>query len=144
MDLISYRVIVANGRGALPARAGADRFLVDLSTTPGRDHNFGIAPGDGRWIENTFLGRTPVAQFREHRLAPRYLDQFLNPSNPADQRIVPFLEEDARPPQKPRRGFRDPSKARLQFLHQRHTPLRCTPVIRASVTIMSSISPILR
>src|SRR5688572_6945214 len=87
--------VVANGAHAAPARPGDDLGLVHFLAAPGREDDLWIASGGFGGIDNAILREAGAGELRKNRRAAGDLNQFLDPTDAGDQRVVPFLEEDA-------------------------------------------------
>src|SRR5688500_5553859 len=87
--------VVANGAPAAPARPGAARGRVHFLAAPGREEDPWRASGGFGGIDNAILREAGVGELRKNRRAAGDLNQFLDPTEAGDQRVVPFLEEDA-------------------------------------------------
>ena len=132
---------------AIPARPLDDRSLLHRLAAPRRDDHVGIAldapPRDRRCDPC----RAPVAQLREDRLAAGDLDQLLDPADAGDQRVVPLLEEHARPPRRSRCARRRADRARgprSSSLGERVAASSAQPDQPAEMRIICRISATLR
>ena len=82
-----------HGRNAVEARSRRNAFRPEFFAAPGSDDQIGCSLEDLLYPDHTVLGGALIPSIREDVHTASDLDQFRNPSNSGDQRIVPFLEE---------------------------------------------------
>lgn len=80
----------------LETRPCANLLRHDLLAAPGSENDVGRGGDHGVRRDNSIFGRFLFAQMRKDVLAAGNLDQLRNPTDAADERIVPFLEINAR------------------------------------------------
>jgi hypothetical protein len=84
--------VVPNRRDRLPAGSLPDLVENDLLATPRGENDVWRRSNHVIWRNDTVFGGLLFSQFWERLLATGDLDEFRDPVNPADERIVPFLE----------------------------------------------------
>src|SRR5581483_1592932 len=92
--------IIAHRSHAIPAGTTGDRRLLHLLAAPRREDYLRIAFRDVGWIDDAILREPRIVQFRKDRRAAGDLDEFLDPSDAGDQRLVPLFEERPKPDRK--------------------------------------------
>jgi len=95
LDLI--HVVVSNSDNIGPPVARFNEIPVEADTAPGSDDHLRVSADDLARIYNPVFGQWPISEFRKDWLPAGDLNQLFNPSNAADERVVPFFEEDPRP-----------------------------------------------
>src|ERR1700729_1422782 len=91
----------------IPPFARADLILVDFAAAPGSQNHLRIC-GNYRLRRNyPALGVALASKMRKNALTAREFDQCIHPTNAANQRIVPLLEEDPRAPRESPGRFRN-------------------------------------
>jgi len=104
-DLVD--VPVADRRDVAPSIALRDLVVAYRFTAPRGNDDVRTTTNHLVSADNALLPELGVAKLGEDRIAAGDLDEFFDPANSGDQRVVPFLEEDARPAGKLRGGGAD-------------------------------------
>src|ERR1700726_978014 len=79
-------------RDRIPSGSLSDLVQNDLLAAPRGDNDVGRRSDHVMWRDNSVFGSLLISQFRKHILATGDLDEFRDPANAADERIVPLLE----------------------------------------------------
>src|SRR5215213_5954015 len=90
LDLIN--LIVTNGGNARPTLARTNQIFFDLPPAPRTDNHLRIAIKDDSGIDDSILRTLAFAQLRKDGIAAGDFDQFVNPANSGDERLMPFFE----------------------------------------------------
>ena len=118
-----------HGRNPLPAWPRDDPLLSHRLAAPRADDHIGRGRNHLVARDDAVLRQPGMAPVGEDRIAAGDLDQLLDPANAADQRVVPFLEVDARPPRqragRPRISSSPASSSPRQRLALRPPRRRC-------------------
>jgi hypothetical protein len=85
-SIVSYRW------DRIPPGPLSDFIRNDLLATPRGENDVWRRSNHVIWRNDTVFGGLLFSQFGERLLATGDLDEFRDPVNPADERIVPFLE----------------------------------------------------
>src|ERR1700730_16919785 len=93
-------------RDRIPAGSLPDLARNDLLAAPRRDNDVGRRSNHVMWRDNSVFGGLLFSQFGKHILATGDLDEFRDPADAADERIIPLLEINLRlrPPMNRRRN----------------------------------------
>jgi len=94
LDLVD--VAVANGRHITPPVALRDLLRLHRFATPRRDDHIRPTANHVFCTDDALFAEFGVAQLGEDRIAAGDVDEFFDPANARDQRVVPFFKEDAR------------------------------------------------
>src|ERR1700720_1268112 len=97
--------VVPSRRDRIPAGSLPDLVRNDLLAAPRGENDVGRRHDHIMWRNDTVFGGLLFSQFGKHLLATGDLDEFRDPADAADERIVPFLEINLRlrPPMNRRR-----------------------------------------
>src|SRR3984893_11209663 len=85
-------------RDRIPAGSLPDLARNDLLAAPRRDNDVGRRSNHVMWRDDTVFSGLLFSQFGKHILATGDLDEFRDPADAADERIVPLLEINLRLP----------------------------------------------
>src|ERR1700730_5505459 len=85
-------------RDRIPSGSLSDLARNDLLATPRGDNDVGRRSDHVMWRDNSVFGSLLFSQFGKHLLATSDLDEFRDPANATDERIVPLLEVNPRLP----------------------------------------------
>src|ERR1700730_7683300 len=85
-------VVVPYRRDRIPAGSLPDLARNDLLAAPRGENDVGRRSDHVMWRDNSVFGGLLFSQFGKHILATGDLDEFRDPANAADERIVPLLE----------------------------------------------------
>src|SRR5262249_55952945 len=88
----------SDGGEHVPAGARCDLLLLHGLPAPRRDDDVRLPAHDFVGLNDPVPGELRMTQLRKDRIAPRDFDQFLDPLDARDQRVVPLLEIHARTP----------------------------------------------
>src|ERR1700730_7592083 len=105
-DLISNDAAIPYCRDRIPSGSLSDLVHNDLLAAPRRDNDVGRRSDHVMWRDNSVFGGLLFSQFGKHILATGDLDEFRDPADAADERIIPLLEINLRlrPPMNRRRN----------------------------------------
>src|ERR1700730_2031328 len=84
--------LVLHRRDRIPAGSSPDLIRNDLLAAPRGENDVGHGSNYVPWRNNTVFGSLLFSQLGKHLLASGDLDEFRDPANSANERIVPFLE----------------------------------------------------
>src|ERR1700730_2739734 len=84
--------VVPHRRDRIPAGSLPDLVRNDLLAAPRGENDVGRRHDHIMWRDNSVFGGLLFSQFGKHILATGNLDEFRDPPDAADERIVPFLE----------------------------------------------------
>src|ERR1700726_927725 len=79
-------------RDRIPSGSLSDLVQNDLLAAPRGDNDVGRRSDHVMWRDNSVFGGLLFSQFGKHILATGHLDEFRDPPDAADERIVPLLE----------------------------------------------------
>jgi len=90
--------VVPYRRDRIPAGSLPDLVRNDLLAAPRGENDVGRRHDHIMWRDNSVFGSLLFSQFGKYLLATSDLDEFLDPPDAADERIVPLLEINLRLP----------------------------------------------
>lgn len=107
-----------HGADAIPTCPFHDGSPSHGLSAPRGDNRFRIPGHDLIGSHDTIACQFSKAQLGKDRLATCDFDEFVDPLNARNERVVPFLEEDARMAGKAGGGLANAIKARFKLLYQ--------------------------
>jgi hypothetical protein len=90
--------VIPNRRDHIPSGSLPDLVRNNLLAAPRGENDIGRRSDHVLWQNDPGFGGLLFSQFGKHLLATGDLDEFRDPANAADERVVPFLEINLRLP----------------------------------------------